>query len=108
MWLKPDSDWCTLNPFTKVNGNFKNQIHLSWILFPSALADGFELLHNMALASFLIHYCPVNFDEIPLPNTRDRNDKAFVVFAVGRGWVRGRAANPAPANCLSQPNSLSF
>ena len=62
MWLKPDSDWCTLNPFTKVNSlsrfvgrNFNNQIHLSWILFPSALADGSDkLLHNMALASFLI------------------------------------------------------
>jgi hypothetical protein len=50
MWLKPDSDWCTLNPFTKVNSlsrfvgrNFNNQIHLSWILFPSALADGSEI-----------------------------------------------------------------
>lgn len=42
MWLKPDSDWCTLNPFTKVNG-FNVQIHLSWILFPSALADGSEI-----------------------------------------------------------------
>ena len=55
MWLKPERDWCTLNPFTKVNGNFKSQIHLSWILFPSALADGFDkLLHKMALASFSI------------------------------------------------------
>ncbi len=60
MWLEPNSCWITLNPFTLVNssprfvrGNFKNQIHLSWILFPSALADGFDkLLYGMALATY--------------------------------------------------------
>ena len=52
--------------------------------------------------------CPVKFDEIPLPNARDRNDTAFEVFAVGSGRVRGSAANPATANSLSKPISLSF
>ncbi len=53
------------------------------------------------------YYCPVKFDEIPLPNARDRNDKVFVVFA-GRGLVRGFSANQAPTSSLSMPNSLSF
>jgi hypothetical protein len=67
MWLKPNIYWYSLNPFTKVNslprfvgGNFKNLIHMNWILFPSAscpsgrrVADGFnKLLYNMALATF--------------------------------------------------------
>lgn len=33
MWLKPDNDWCKLNPFTKVNENFRNQIHFSEFYF---------------------------------------------------------------------------
>jgi len=54
---------------------------------------------------FLDQYCQVNFKEIP---RFARNDKAFVVFAVGRGWVGGFAANPAPTNSFFIPNSLSF
>lgn len=42
MGLKPHNHWHLLNPFTKVNGNFKHQ--LCWILLPSALADGFNKL----------------------------------------------------------------
>jgi hypothetical protein len=50
-------------------------------------------------------YCPVNFNEIP---RFARNDAAFVVQAVDRGWIGGNAANPAPINCPSILNSLSF
>jgi len=42
-----------------------------------------------------------------------RNDKAFVVFAVGRGWFGGFAAKPAPSNispslthCHSERNEM--
>jgi hypothetical protein len=42
-----------------------------------------------------------------------QNDKAFVVFAVGRGWVGGIAANPAPptdssylTHCHSERNEM--
>jgi hypothetical protein len=51
------------------------------------------------------HYCPVNFKEIP---RFALNDKAFEVFAVGRGWFGGIAAKPAPTNSFSILNSLSF
>jgi len=53
----------------------------------------------------LYYYCPVNFNEIP---RFAGNDKAFVVFAVGRGWVGGKAANPASTNSFCILNSLSF
>ena len=61
-----------------------------------------------------ICYCPVTFNEIPCPTSSfrrarfARNDKACVVYAVGRGLVGGNAANPAPTNSFSRPNSLSF
>jgi hypothetical protein len=53
------------------------------------------------------HNCPVNFNKIPCPTSSfrrarfARNDRAFVVFAVGSGWVGGTAANPAPTNSFS-------
>jgi hypothetical protein len=55
--------------------------------------------------NIFFHYCPVNFNKIP---RFAQNDKAFVVFAVGRGWVGGNAANPAPTNSFLILNSLSF
>ncbi len=60
------------------------------------------------------HYCQVNFNEIPCPTSSfrrarfARNDKAFVVFAVVRGWFGGIAAKPAPNNSFYILNSLSF
>ncbi len=35
----------------------------------------------------LLNKCLFIFDEIPLPITRDRNDKVFARFAVGGDWV---------------------
>jgi len=40
MRLNPDNAGDSLSPFTKVNGNLKITIHLSSVLFPSALAAG--------------------------------------------------------------------
>jgi len=42
MRLKPDNAGDSLSPFTKVNGNLKNTIHLNSVLFRFALADGFN------------------------------------------------------------------
>ncbi len=54
-----------------------------------------HLVNSCHQMNKLNHYCPVNFNEIP---RFARNDKAFVRFAVGRGWVGGNTANPAPTN----------
>ena len=42
MGIKPNKHWHSLNPFTKVNGNFYFQLRTMLDLLPSALADGYK------------------------------------------------------------------
>jgi len=60
---------------------------------------------SIQFKEFKICYCLVTLDEIP---RFARNDKAFVVYTVDGGWFGGVAAKPAPINCRSTPNPLSF